>query len=105
MIVTDVLAFLMIAAVSYKSAYMFKASGLFGRVVQDATVYFLVIVWMHLTVTIYTSTMGEVSAGPPPSCFLSLGLISDVRFVRVALVTHSPSVPHYVSPMRPLSIA
>jgi len=52
----------MIAAYSYKSAQMFKTSGLSGRVVQDATVYFLMIVWVHLTVTIYTSTMGDVSA-------------------------------------------
>jgi len=49
----------MIAAYSYKSARMFKTSGLSGKVVQDATVYFLMIVWVHLTVTIYTSTMGD----------------------------------------------
>jgi len=33
---------------------------LFGRVVQDATVYFLAIVWVHLTVLIYVSrTIGS----------------------------------------------
>lgn len=62
----------MIAVHSYKFAQTFKTSGLFGRVVQDATVYFLVIVWVHLTVTIYTSRMGDVSP-TPPSCFLASG--------------------------------
>ena len=61
---SDVIAFLMIAAFSYKSTEICHVSGLFGRVVRDATVYFLMIVWVHLTVTIYTSRMGDVS---PPS--------------------------------------
>jgi len=55
----DVVAFLMVALYSYKSAHIFKPSGLVGRVVQDATIYFLVIVWVHLTITIYTSLMGD----------------------------------------------
>jgi len=54
----DVVAFLMIAACSYNSTQMFRSSSLFGRVVQDATVYFLVIVWVHLTVMIYVGKMG-----------------------------------------------
>ena len=57
----DIVAFLMIAVCSYKSSRIFGASGLFERLVQDATVYFLVIVWVHLTVTIFTSRMGDVS--------------------------------------------
>ena len=60
----DVIAFLMIAACSYKSVHTFSSSSLFGRVVQDATVYFLVIVWVHLTVMIYVSLMGPVSSLP-----------------------------------------
>jgi hypothetical protein len=55
----DIVAFLMIAICSYKSSVMYGASGLFDRLVQDATVYFLVIVWVHLTVTIFTSRMGD----------------------------------------------
>ena len=57
----------MIATASYGSADIYRSSGLFGRVVRDATVYFLVIVWMHLTVTIYTSRMGDVSTPLPCS--------------------------------------
>jgi len=55
----DIVAFLMIAVCSYKSSRIYGSSGLFERLVQDATVYFLVIVWVHLTVTIYTSRMGD----------------------------------------------
>jgi len=56
----DITAFLMIAIYSYNSTWhTFNDSGLLSRVVQDATVYFLVIVWAHLTVTIYTSRMGD----------------------------------------------
>ena len=53
----DIVAFLMIAVYSYRSAKMVKASWLLGRVAQDVTIYFLAIVWAHLTVTIYTSRM------------------------------------------------
>ena len=70
--ITDIVAFLMIAVCSYKSSLIYGASGLFERLVRDATVYFLVIVWVHLTVMIFTSTMGDVS----PICPL-LVLISD----------------------------
>jgi len=72
---TDIVAFLMIAVCSYKSSLIYGGSGLFERLVRDATVYFLVIVWVHLTVMIFTSTMGDVSA----SYLLVLGLISDRR--------------------------
>ena len=61
---SDVIAFLMIAACSYNSTQMFRSSSLFGRVVQDATVYFLLIVWVHMTVTIYVAKMGTVSPFP-----------------------------------------
>ena len=84
----------MVAVYSYKSAQMFKPSGLFGRVVQDATVYFLAIVWVHLTVTIYTSLMGDVS---PIPCF------SSPRIDRVNLfsVSYPPTIPRYVSSLNP----
>jgi hypothetical protein len=51
----------MIAVCSYKSEQVFRTSSLFRRVVQDATAYFLIIVWAHLTVMIYVSMMGDVS--------------------------------------------
>lgn len=51
----------MIAVYSCNSVQVFRTSTLFGRVVQDATVYFLVIAWVHLTVLIYVSrTIGTV---------------------------------------------
>lgn len=62
--ITDIAAFLMIAVCSYKSSRIFGNSGLFDRLVQDATIYFLMIVWVHLTVTIFTSRMGDVSTPP-----------------------------------------
>lgn len=55
----DVVAFFMIAVFSYKSEQILRTSNLFGRVVTDATIYFLVIVWSHLTILIYLSTMGD----------------------------------------------
>ena len=71
--IADIVAFLMIAVCSYRSSLIYGGSGLFERLVQDATVYFLMIVWVHLTVMIFTATMGDVS----PTCPLLLGLISD----------------------------
>lgn len=71
--ITDIVAFLMIAVCSYKSSLIYGASGLFERLVHDATIYFLMIVWVHLTVMIFTSTMGDVSPVRP----LILGSISD----------------------------
>ena len=65
----------MIAACSYKSVHTFNSSSLFGRVVQDATVYFLVIVWVHLTVMIYVSLMGPVSSLPFHFPLFSLSLV------------------------------
>lgn len=55
----DVTAFLMIATSSYNATQVFRNSSLFSRVVQDATVYFLAIVWVHLTVIIYVGAMGD----------------------------------------------
>lgn len=64
----DVIAFLMIAVYSCRSVQVFRTSSLFGRVVEDATIYFLVIVWVHLTVLIYLSiTIGSVSPRVPES--------------------------------------
>ena len=74
--ITDIVAFLMIAVCSYKSSLIYGASGLFERLVHDATVYFLMIVWVHLTVMIFTSTMGDVSL----VCPFTLEPISDRRF-------------------------
>lgn len=102
---TDIIAFLMIAVYSHKSAQVFKTSGLFGRIVRDATVYFVVVVWVHLTVTIYTSRMGDVS--PILSTFLffsSLGLISDAPFFSWVVLRHgfSGCSPPCKSHARPL---
>ncbi|KAF9781170.1 hypothetical protein BJ322DRAFT_1079424 [Thelephora terrestris] len=59
----DVIAFVMIAVCSCKSAN--SSSSLFRRVVQDATVYFLMIVWVHLTVMIYVARMGSLKLKGP----------------------------------------
>ena len=95
----DIVAFLMIAVYSYRSAQMVKTSGLFGRVVQDATVYFLVVVWAHLTVTIYTSRMGDMSFGPSSPAFSFLvsgaGILSVLFWATLAAC--SPAIPLYVS--------
>jgi len=56
-LVFDFIAFLMIAICSSKSAQVFRTSSLFGRIVQDATVYFLAIVWVHLTLLIYVASI------------------------------------------------
>jgi hypothetical protein len=64
----DVIAFVMIAVCSCKSAN--SSSSLLRRVVQDATVYFLMIVWVQLTVMIYVARMGSVSFIPPTHDFI-----------------------------------
>jgi len=71
----------MVAVYSYGAAQVFRASGLFGRVIRDATVYFLVIVWAHLTVTIYTSLIGDVSPGHNSPPFLVSRIFSETDLV------------------------
>ena len=76
----DVIAFLMIAACSFRDEQVFRSSSLLGRVVKDATIYFLVIVWAHLTLIIYVGRMGDVSGSRP-----RMTLVPDSLFAWVAV--------------------
>ena len=89
----------MIAVYSCNSVQVFRTSTLFGRVVQDATVYFLVIAWVHLTVLIYVSrTIGTVRLFlPPPLPAHFLSLTNFLSLWGTATVTHSHAFPCPVS--------
>lgn len=94
----------MIATSSSNATQAFRNSSLFSRVVQDATVYFLMIAWVHLTVIIYVAATGDVSVFLRP-CPLSLSylvasaelILIDVFLCLVVLDTNFYAIPRYVS--------